>query len=121
VGVAYRQDAKPNWGTFLLLVHRDRIEADSELYFENKDCTGRMGIPGHAEKYILHPAAIAPPGKTVYIMDRHADAFRMVPQSIYTTKGKCRPIYGKVMVMMPVAPVLDVEEEFAPPYYIRQK
>jgi len=119
------QDQALTKGTFALAFERNKIVGDHGLYYENDDCTGEHGLllgEDGQQKLVSHIVAVAPPGNTVYIMDRETPVTRMTARSFWWTHFDfCQILHEPYEnePVTPVVPLVDLNTVFTPPFHIR--
>jgi hypothetical protein len=119
--------------SFLVTASQDRLDVrkKTKLFYESDDCTGSPWAVKKPEASHWHSAAIAPPGRTVYLDEADAQGQLVRILSLLDeATGACvedlSPFLNstgnatELMIddMVPAFPIVDLDADFNPPFHI---
>lgn len=103
-------------------VARDGLYAGSVIYFESQNCDADGGawypVDSSGRPPVLPPAAIGPPGQTLYAEKLGVSAQTVMSRSRFINGNQCVNLQFSLQAV-PMAPLADLSTVFTPPFTLK--
>ena len=115
----------PDGRTVALRAHRNRITGSTPVFYQSNDSTGPAFMGDGIKNFLFPAAAVARPGKTLYVEDQGSVLQNVLTQSGSSTEfdgsTSCFPEPPFLRSVVPASSVLDIGAEFTPPFSLKGK